>query len=155
MKMKFNSSGDFAWAKLKDYQRHRGLYSSPKRTRVIEVFLRDDRHVTVEELYAAVHRSNPTIGRSTVYRTLRLLADAGLAASNRFAEGTVRYEPVHRVSPHDHFICERCGRIIEFNEPAIARLRRRFARDRGLRVTSHRLQFFGLCDRCCHKEPKQ
>src|ERR1043166_6336578 len=89
--------------------RERGLKSTAQRDDIANVFFGAEGHLSVEELYAAVRRVNPRVGYATVYRTLKLLKECGLAAEPHFDDGQARYEPVEEdAQPHDHTTSERC-----------------------------------------------
>lgn len=132
------------WAQ---FQIDRALKSTSQRELIVEEFLRCEAHVSVEELHAAVRRRNPKIGYATVYRTLKLLAEAGLAAARQFGDGQTRYELEGPDSPHhDHLICMQCGLILEFENDEIEKLQDTVA-DRlgGFKIVQHKLELYGLC----------
>jgi Fur family ferric uptake transcriptional regulator len=95
------------------------LKMTPQRLHILEVFLSSHGHLTAEELYRKVKEGNASIGQATVYRTVKLLADSGLAKEVEFGDGVVRYELKYGQSHHDHLICERCGRNVEVVDAAI------------------------------------
>jgi Fur family transcriptional regulator, ferric uptake regulator len=124
-----------------------GLKRSTRRDAVLEAFLGAKGHLTVDELTAAVHRARPGIGSTTVYRTMKLLVDCGVAAPQRF-DGHTRYERVLGRAHHDHLLCTTCGAIHEFEDEEIERLQAATARRHGFEVTSHRMELYGRCARC-------
>ena len=134
--------------KLKTYLRRKGLNITQQREEIAETFLKADRHTSAEELYHQIHEKYPEVGLSTVYRTLKLLVEAGLASRREFGDGITRYEPRSGESHHDHLICERCGAIIEFENKKIEALQREVAELNGFRVTRHRLEIYGYCEKC-------
>ncbi len=134
--------------RLGAYLREKGLRSTRQRDAVLDAFLREDSHVSVDELCDRVRRDNPSIGHATVYRSMGLFVDAGIAKERRFHEGRVRYEPGVNVAHHDHLICLRCGDIQEFEDPTIEQIQQDIAGSRGFQVTYHRLELYGLCARC-------
>src|SRR5216117_3341803 len=96
--------------------RERGLKSTSQRDDIARVFFGAEEHLSIEELYAAVKKVNPRVGYATVYRTLRLLKECGVAVERHFNDGEARYETAEgEKHAHDHFICERCSRIVEFS----------------------------------------
>jgi len=128
------------------------LKMTPQRRRILEVFLAGEGHITSEELYQKVRRGNPTIGQATVYRTLRLLAGAGLAKVVDFGDGVLRYEILYGQSHHDHLICEACGANVEVVDPSIERLQEEVASRHGFALTGHRLYLYGICPECQKKK---
>ena len=129
--------------------RERGLKSTAQRDDIARVFFAAERHLSVEELFSAVKRVNPRVGYATVYRTLRLLKECGLAAERHFDDGQARYEAVEDTGQHhDHIICERCGKIVEFASQELERLQERIGRFLGFVVSRHRMELYGICAEC-------
>jgi Fur family ferric uptake transcriptional regulator len=129
--------------------RERGLKSTAQRDDIAQVFFGAQRHLSVEELYSAVKRVNPRVGYATVYRTLKLMKECGLAAERHFDDGQARYEAVEEAEQHhDHIICERCGKIVEFASEELERLQERIGRFLGFVVGRHRMELYGICGEC-------
>jgi Fur family ferric uptake transcriptional regulator len=134
--------------RLAAHIRAAGLKRSRQRDRVVDAFLATTGHVSVDELAAAVHHRDPDIGHTTVYRTLKLLAECGVASPRQFGDGQTRYE-VHRPGAHhDHLLCESCGSIEEFEDDGIEELQRAVARRHGFVLDGHTLELHGTCVRC-------
>ncbi|HJU28094.1 MAG TPA: transcriptional repressor [Candidatus Binataceae bacterium] len=127
--------------------RERGLKSTSPRDDIARVFFELGRHISAEELYAEVKKINPHVGYATIYRTLKLLKECGLLTERHFDEGQARYE-VAGGQHHDHFICENCGKIIEFEDDAIERMQRDVARKLGVTLHRHKMELYGLCADC-------
>lgn len=136
---------------LEAYLVRHGLKRSAQREVILEAFLRAGRHVSVEELLRLVRRRRPDVGRTTVYRTLKLFQEAGLASELTFG-GEARFEPQWNRDHHDHFICSTCGTIFEFQSPRIEELQDEVARGIGFEIEGHRHQIFGRCRRCVQKQ---
>jgi len=119
---------------------------------VVRYFLQQDRHYSVEGLYREIAKIAPAASYSTVYRTLRLLAECNMATVQRFKGKEVRYEPVHRKKHHDHFVCTQCGRIFEFSHRGIEESQREIAQQHGFQVKYHELTLYGVCGKCRKKE---
>ena len=105
-------------------------------------------HVTVEELVARARRNDPRVSVATVYRTMKLLVDCGLASARQFGDGQTRYEPSAGRAHHDHLICTVCGDIVEFANEKIESLQETIARRHGFEVERHKLELYGRCARC-------
>ena len=133
---------------LRDHLSRNRLKRTEQRETILDVFLRSKRHLTVEELYDLVKHKDPTIGLTTVYRTMKLFSECNLARANHFEEGRVRYEQQHKTAHHDHMICQTCGETIEFVHPQIEKLQEKVAREYGFRITNHRMEIYGLCENC-------
>lgn len=128
-----------------------GLRSTRQRDIILDVFLATHEHLTVEELYLKVKASHPGIGQATVYRTLKLFVEAGLAREMILADGQTRYEHQLAGEHHDHLICTGCNTIVEFEDEAIEQLQRDIAKRHGFELTAHKMQLFGLCPGCASK----
>jgi Fur family transcriptional regulator, ferric uptake regulator len=136
---------------LSEYLAVQGLKSTRQRDRIFEVFVSAGRHLSAEELYLLIKKTDRGIGYATVYRTLKLLTEAGLAYERRFEDGVTRFEYNVAEGHHDHLICTHCGRIIEFENEQIEELQLFVAKKNKFQVHSHKLELYGLCDGCQKK----
>lgn len=125
-----------------------GLKRTAQRDLILEVFLRTEEHLSSEDLYRLVKQEDPTIGQTTVYRTLKLLTDAGLAREVRFGDGRARFEHNYNHPHHDHMICKECGRTIEFFSADLEKLQDKIAAKHKFEITHHTLRMFGYCADC-------
>ncbi len=132
--------------KLTAHLARNGLKHTRQRDAILESFLKTHGHVTVEDLHERVRDEHPEIGAATVYRTLKLFCEAGIADAHHFREGITLYE--HEVSHHDHLICLGCGSIIEFSNDLIEEEQVKIAVAHGYRLTQHRHHLFGYCPKC-------
>jgi Fur family ferric uptake transcriptional regulator len=130
-------------SRLKD----RGLKSTGQRDDIARVFFGIGKHISAESLYAEVKKINPHVGYATIYRTLRLLKECELVSERHFDDGQARYEVVSD-KHHDHFICERCGKIIEFENEGLERLQETVARELKAVLTRHKMELYGICAEC-------
>jgi len=152
MKMKVKIKKPKELIEFQRYKKKQRLKTSKKRMSTVDYFLKADRHFTVEELYNDMKKINPGVSFATVYRTLSLLVSMGLARVCQFRGSKSRFEPVHKSEHHDHLICVRCGKIMEFSDNEIERLQRQVAARHRFKVESHILQLYGLCEGCARKE---
>jgi Fur family ferric uptake transcriptional regulator len=127
--------------------REKGIVFTAQRERVLRALMEAGGHLDAEELHRRLSLSRPRVALATVYRTLQLLKDNGLAAESQFGERRHRYERVQE-GHHDHLVCLACGRVLEFEEPAIEQLQERVARGHGFVALSHRLELYGYCRAC-------
>ena len=125
-----------------------GQRRTAQRDLILEIFLRTEEHLTSDDLYFLVHRRDPTIGHTTVYRTLKLLTEAGLAREVRFGDNKTYYEHHYNHEHHDHMICTECGKVIEFFSQDIENLQDQMADKFGFRPTHHSLRMWGVCADC-------
>lgn len=136
---------------LTDYLFKKNLRSSSKRNIILKTFLKTEGHITAEELYRKVAKKDPSIGIATIYRTLKLFHEAGLASTSQFGQGETRYEHQYMHNHHDHLICRQCGQIIEFENSEIEKIQERIARRHKFKIASHRLELYGTCSNCSSK----
>jgi Fur family ferric uptake transcriptional regulator len=129
-----------------------GLRRTGQRDLILERFLKTEEHLTSEDLYWLVHKEDPSVGHTTVYRTLKLLTEAGLAREVRFGDNKTYYEHHYDHEHHDHMICTECGQVIEFFSQEIENLQDEMAEKFGFRLSHHSLRMWGLCAECQEKE---
>ena len=122
------------------------LKRTKQREEILEVFLDAGGHLTGEDLYQLIRKRAPRIGYTTVYRTLKLFVEAGLAEEHHFDDGVTRYEIEHK--HHDHLVCILCGKILEFESKEIEQAQKLVAHDMGFTVLRHRHELYGHCSDC-------
>jgi Fur family ferric uptake transcriptional regulator len=125
-----------------------GLRRTSQRDLILEIFLNTHDHLTSEDLYWLVQKQDPSVGHTTVYRTLKLLTEAGLAREVRFGDNKTYYEHHFKHDHHDHMICTECGKVIEFVSPEIETLQDQMADKFGFRLSHHSLRMWGQCAEC-------
>jgi Fur family transcriptional regulator, ferric uptake regulator len=127
-----------------EWLRSRQLNTTNQREAIVDCFLRSKRHLSIDELLVEVRKKHPRVGYATVYRTLRLLVESGLANSRQFDDGQTRYEVT--AAHHDHLICVKCHLILEFDNDEIERLQEDVAkRLGGFHVLRHKHELYCLC----------
>jgi Fur family ferric uptake transcriptional regulator len=131
---------------LASYLDDNRLKHTRQREAILEVFLETRGHITSEDLFGKVRELYPHIGHTTVYRTMKILCDAGLASERHFDDGATRYEIEHE--HHDHLVCLRCGKIIEFESSMIEGAQQEVAKRHGFRLLRHRHELYGHCSDC-------
>lgn len=138
------------FARLDAYMNKKGLRNTSQRRVIAETFFAGPAHVTIEELLASVREEDSRIGYATVYRTLKLFTECGIAAERNFGDGPSRYELSDSVSHehHDHLICLECGKIIEFHDERIEKLQAQLTKELGFKIKSHKHEIYGHCSDC-------
>src|SRR5512140_3314802 len=129
----------------------RGLKTTRQRDVIVDAFFSQPGHLSIEELLQEARHRDPTIGAATVYRTMKILTDAGLASARHFEGGQTRYEAALDRHHHDHLICTSCGNIVEFENERIEALQESVASEHAFKVTHHKLELYGLCKACQQK----
>ena len=135
---------------LAEYLEKHSLKHTKQRDAILDVFLEAGQHVTSDDVYQRVREQHPGIGYTTVYRTMKLLCDAGLASERHFDDGVTRYEIEHE--HHDHLVCVRCGKIVEFECKMIEDAQDEIVRRYGFRLLRHRHELYGHCPDCQKRE---
>src|SRR5215211_5426166 len=130
---------------LQEHMVKRGLRSTDQRRLIVETFFQAPNHISIEELLSQVRAQDPKVGYATVYRTLKLLTECGVAFERRFEDGLARYELADDTGHHDHLICVECGQITEFEEPRIEELEEQIAAAHGFELRSHKHEMYGVC----------
>lgn len=139
------------FAHFEAYLKERGLKMTGPRKTVLEAFLSLERHVSAEELLEVARRIDASIGQATVFRTIKLLSDSGLARDACSDEQAKRYEHAFRHDHHDHLLCVQCGKTVEFADEELERLQDRVYAAWGYAPVSHRLELRGICPACRKK----
>jgi Fur family ferric uptake transcriptional regulator len=130
-----------------NYLRSRGYRLTPQREMIIETLTLSDRHMTAEEIFEALSSRTSALNIATVYRTLDLLIEEGLACRNDLGTGQ-EYYANNRHGPHIHLVCRHCGEIIEAENPLIAPLKDHFQDQYGFAAELKHLSIFGVCAVC-------
>jgi Fur family ferric uptake transcriptional regulator len=127
----------------------RKLNASKARDAVVDIFLGTKDHIDLQALYALARKHHPGVGFATVYRTMKLLEEAGVAHARHFGDAReTLYEVAAGRSHHDHLICEHCGQIVEFVNPEVERLQDQIAARHGFELSRHRHELYGRCRDC-------
>jgi len=133
---------------LTEYLLSKKLKRTDQRYRILDVFLRTTGHISAFELHSLVKKQHQDIGFSTVYRTLGIFTDCGLAYEVNFGDGQARYEKAFRRGDHGHLICSKCGRTIEFSLQSIEGIQNQVLKKHGYRPQGLRFEIYGLCGKC-------
>jgi len=133
---------------LHNHLRRVGLKHTGQRDTILRTFLDTRDHLSTDDLYRLVRKQDEHIGFTTVYRTLKLLAECGLASEVAFNDGIARYEHQYNRRNHHHMVCTECGSSVEFFSTDIERIEREVGRKHKYLTTRHTFQIYGLCDAC-------
>ncbi|MEZ4327711.1 MAG: Fur family transcriptional regulator [Polyangiales bacterium] len=137
--------------RLVAYMDREGLRSTAQRRLVSDVFFKSKGHLSIEDMLEKVRAIDQGVGYATVYRTLKLLKDSGLAFERHFGDGVSRYEVADEGEHHDHLICQVCGKIVEFEDDEIERLQVALAQRLGFELRRHKHELYGVCSDCRNK----
>ncbi|HEX3273220.1 MAG TPA: Fur family transcriptional regulator [Gemmatimonadales bacterium] len=147
-----SGEGEALLERFRRYLREHRLPVTRQRDLVAQaVFLAED-HPSVDAILRAVKAGGEHVGTATVYRTLDVLVESGLVRAHDFGEGFKRYEPVPGQTHHEHLICEQCGRVVEFQNEPLERMLPIIADEHGFQHRRHRVEIYGVCRECRHRE---
>ena len=124
------------------------------RFNILEVFLQTERHVTVSELVELLEENGYAYSADFVMETLKLMYRYGFADRYRFDNGQLRYEHRHLGQHHDHMICTKCRRIVEFSDSQLEQLQLRIASTHGFHMLQHKMELYGICRQCMHSRAR-
>ncbi|MGO9515588.1 MAG: Fur family transcriptional regulator [Candidatus Korobacteraceae bacterium] len=131
-----------------------GLKHTGQRDTILRAFLDTRDHLSTDELYRLVKKKDERIGFTTVYRTLKLLAECGLASEVAFDDGVSRYEQQYQRRTHHHMVCTECGASVEFFARGIERIEQEIGRKNKYLPTRHTFQIYGICEKCQKKQKR-
>jgi len=135
-----------------EFLKDNGLSMTPQRKVIVETFLETEGHFSAERLCELVKDKAPDVGQATVYRTLKLLTESGLADSIDTGDGGALYEHAYGHAHHDHLICLKCNKKVEIYDEMIERRQEEVARQHDFELTRHRMYLYGLCPDCSADE---
>ncbi len=127
-----------------------GIRVTPQRLAVYEVLRESDDHLSAETIFQRVRATQPSLSLATVYRTLEMLRDAGLAVEGRLGDSRNFYET--NVEPHFHLVCIDCHTVQDLDPEQAVRLQREMTERSGYRIRWSRLEFYGSCIDCLARE---
>ncbi len=118
------------------------------RFNILEVFLQTEKHLTIDELIKLLEENGYNFEPDFIRDTLKLMVRFGFAKKNRFNNGHVRYEHMHLGQHHDHMICTKCKKIVEFSEDRLENLQVQIAAAHGFHMLQHKMEIYGICSEC-------
>jgi len=124
------------------------------RFKVLEAFLQTENHLTSAELTQILNDNGHKLDNEFVRDTLKLMCNFGFARKNRFDNGVARYEHRHLGQHHDHIVCIKCRKIVEFEEDALENLQIAIASKHGFHMLQHRMELYGICSECLKERVK-
>jgi Fur family transcriptional regulator, ferric uptake regulator len=133
---------------LDDYLRSVGQFLTHPRKIILESFLKVEGHISVKDLCKEVKKEDSQISPATVYRTMKLLVESGIASENEFADDRKLFEKIYGKEHHDHMFCTHCKKVSEFHNKSIERLQEEVAQEHSFEIKNHRMTLFGLCKEC-------
>jgi Fur family ferric uptake transcriptional regulator len=142
---------------LREYLDRNNLRKTPERFNILRAIYGKDGHFDAEQLYLELKNRGSKVSRATVYNTLDILVDCHLVSKQYFGDSITKYEKAYGYRQHDHLVCTRCGRILEFCDPRIATIQAMVEEVYGFRIDTHALNFYGECrdTDCAGRQPSR
>ncbi len=134
-----------------DFLSTKKLRLTSQRKIIFNEFMTRNTHIDTDELFSKMKTIDKNIGLATIYRTLKLLTEAGIVREVKFGNEKPVYEAVIGRTHHDHLICSECGENIEFNDPELEAMQESIAKKYGYQLTGHSMYLTGLCSKCRDK----
>lgn len=129
-----------------------GLKATGPRLKILDLFeTSESRHLSAEDVYRRLIAENIDVGLATIYRVLTQFEQAGILVRHHFETGKAVYE-LNEGGHHDHMVCVKCGKVVEFFEPEIEAMQDRIAEQHGFHIIDHALYMYGECANCTGKK---
>jgi Fur family transcriptional regulator, ferric uptake regulator len=138
--------------RFRRFLRDHRLPVTRQRDLVAETVLLAEDHLSVEGIRRRLRDKGERVGTATVYRTLDVLLESGLVRAHDFGEGFKRFEPMPAQAHHEHLICQRCGRVVEFQNERLERMLPIIADEHAFQHERHRVEIYGVCRECRQRE---
>ena len=127
----------------------RGIHDPVICSDIIDILFSTENHLSVAQLSAKLKEMKHNCDSSNIEKILQTLCDYGLISQLKLDGGAIElYEHIHPETHHDHFICTKCGKIVEFNDPKLEELQDSLTFAKGFMPIFHKLEIYGLCDEC-------
>lgn len=139
------------------YLKEHNQRQTPERFMVLEEIYRADGHFDADDIFFNMKEGGTRVSRATVYNTLDLLVECGLVQRQQFGENQYYYERAYAYQQHDHIICKKCGKVLEFCDPRIQEIKTMMEKIHKFDISGHSLHFFGTCQdtEACEKRQKE
>ncbi len=131
-----------------EFLKRKHLNFTTQREEILSIFLKTKKHLSIDELHHIARKKDPSIGHTTVFRTLKLLCAADIAREVNLEYKVVRYELKFGHQHHDHLVCTKCGSFIEAMDPDIEKLQDKLCKKSGFLAERHKMEIYGICKKC-------
>lgn len=132
----------------KENLKQAGLKATLPRVKILELLeSSENAHMSAEDIYKIFMDNGHDIALATIYRVLTQFEDAGIVARHRFEDGRAVFE-LNTGPHHDHIVCLKCGKVVEFVDEVIEQRQQAIAKEKGFEMTCHHLYIYGICNNC-------
>ena len=148
-------SRDEGAALLERFRRYLRDHRQPvtrQRELIAETVILSEDHLSAEAIQRRLRDKGVRVGTATIYRALDVLVDSGLVKAHDFGEGFKRFEPMTGQARHEHLICLKCGKVLEFSNEQLERMLPIIADEHLFQHQRHRVEVFGVCKDCQGRE---
>lgn len=147
-------SNQQAWDKFVDFLKGNGSRITEARRIVFDSVMSHHDHFRADDLAAELAMGSSRVSRGTVYRVLTLMVESGFVRTVGDGDSHSHYEHVYGHPRHEHMVCERCHRFIEFDAPDLIKAIEKHCRRQRFQHTHHRVSIFGVCKECAQQARK-